>query len=422
MLSISAIQAREILDSRGNPTVEASVTLSDGTEACASVPSGASTGDHEALELRDGDKKRYHGKGVLQAVTNIEHIIAPNLLGKDPMDQKAIDTLMIEIDGTSNKSALGANAILAVSLAVARVAAKSQDIPLYQHIQSLVTYPVALSSEAFPIPMFNVINGGEHADSGLSVQEFKIVPVGIKSYPEQLRAGSEIFHTLKEELRKHGFATDVGDEGGFAPKLSSHSQAFEVLVSAVRESGYQPGKEILFDIDAATDSFYNRESERYELKPENASLTREQLIALYKEWIHRYPLFSIEDPLHQEDFSGWHEFKKEIPKNTLVVGDDLLVTNVERLKIAIEHDSCNTVLIKINQIGTLSETLACMTLAKEHDMKLVVSHRSGETTDDFIADLAVGAGAEYIKTGSLSRGERLVKYNRLSAIYQEIVS
>jgi enolase len=422
MSSISALSAREILDSRGNPTVEATVVLSDGTTVSASVPSGASTGSHEAIELRDNDQARYHGQGVLKAVANIEHVIAPNILGLDPGEQKKIDAIMCDLDGTKNKAALGANSILAVSLAVARAAAKSQGIPLYQHLRSLASYTVSLSPETFPIPMFNVINGGAHADSGLSVQEFKIVPVGIASYPEQLRAGSEIFHTLKAGLRKKGFTTDVGDEGGFAPRLESHSRAFDVLVEAVTESGYQLGKEIAFDIDAATDSFYNAESDSYSLQPENVSLKAEQMVALYKEWMNRYPLFSFEDPLHQDDFSGWHEFKKQLPKNILVIGDDLLVTNVERLQKAIEQDACNAVLIKINQIGTLTETLACMALAKEHDMKIIVSHRSGETTDDFIADLAVGGGADYIKTGSLSRGERLVKYNRLSAIYQELTA
>lgn len=420
MSSISALTAREILDSRGNPTVEARITLSSGVTVCASVPSGASTGAHEALELRDNDALRYHGKGVLKAVANIEHVIAPNLIGLDPCDQKAIDELLQSLDGTENKSALGANALLAVSLAVARAGAHAKGLPLYQYLRSLTGYPVVLSPESFPVPMFNIINGGMHADSGLSVQEFKIVPLGIKGYPEQLRAGSEIFHTLQKELKDRGFTTDVGDEGGFAPKLESHTQAFEILKEAISKSGYQAGKDIFFDIDAATDSFYNREEDCYILKPENVRLKREQMIALYKEWMGRYPIFSFEDPLNEEDFLGWHEFKKQVPTGTLVVGDDLLVTNVKRLRAAIAADSCNTVLIKMNQIGTLSETLACMALAKEHDMKLIVSHRSGETMDDFIADLAVGAGAEYIKTGSLSRGERLVKYNRLSFIYETL--
>lgn len=422
MSSISAIHAREILDSRGNPTVEVTVTLTNGLSASASVPSGASTGAYEALELRDNDAARYHGKGVLKAVTNIEHVIAPNLIGLDPCDQSLIDTKMCTLDGTENKEALGANSILAVSLAVARVAALSKEIPLYQYIRGLVPYKTALNPEVFPVPMFNVINGGAHADSGLSVQEFKIVPIGIETYPEQLRAGSEIFHTLKSELRSKGFTTDVGDEGGFAPRLESHARVFDILSESVRKSGYQLGKQIAFDIDAATDSFYVPETETYNLRPENVNLKGEQMMALYKEWMSRYPIFSFEDPLHQDDFSGWAEFMRQLPKNILVVGDDLLVTNVKRLKTAIEHNSCNTVLIKINQIGTLTETIACMALAKEHDMSIIVSHRSGETTDDFIADLAVGAGANFIKTGSLSRGERLAKYNRLSAIYQELTA
>lgn len=420
MSSIRALSAREILDSRGNPTVEATVVLESGIQVSASVPSGASTGSHEALELRDNDSVRYHGKGVLKAISHIEHLIAPNLIGMDPGAQKAIDDKMCQLDGTENKSGLGANALLAVSLVVARAAAAEKKVPLYQYLRTLMPYDVSLSPENFPTPMFNVINGGAHADSGLSVQEFKIVPIGIKSYPEQLRAGSEIFHTLQSILRAKKFTTDVGDEGGFAPRLESHAQAFEILTEAVTKSGYQNGKDIALDVDVATDSFYDPASDTYALRPENASLKREQMIALYKEWLSRYPLFSFEDPLHQDDFSGWHEFKSQLPENILVVGDDLLVTNVKRLKVAIEHDACNTVLIKINQIGTLTETIACMALAKEHDMKIIISHRSGETTDDFIADLAVGAGAEYIKTGSLSRGERLVKYNRLSAIYQEL--
>lgn len=420
MTVIQAITAREILDSRGYPTVEATLTLSDGRSTSASVPSGASTGDHEAWELRDGDMARYQGKGVLKAIDNIQNIISPALLGMEPTEQISIDQKMIDLDGTENKSHLGANAILAVSLAVARAGAVTKELSLFEYIHTFFPKATEISRQYFPVPMFNVINGGAHADSGLSVQEFKIVPKGIPTYPEQLRAGSEIFHTLQSELRAKGFTTDVGDEGGFAPKIESHSRVFEILSEAVTKSGYTPGKEIFFDIDAATDSFYDREQERYFLKPENVALQSEQMTALYKEWLSRYPLFSFEDPLQQEDFAGWHEFKKQLPKEVLVIGDDLLVTNVKRLKMAIEHDSCNAVLIKINQIGTVSETFACIRLAQEHDMKIVVSHRSGETTDDFIADLAVGVSADYIKTGSLSRGERLVKYNRLSAIYQQL--
>jgi enolase len=417
---IKNITAREILDSRGNPTVEATVFLSDGASGTASVPSGASTGAHEAWELRDGDKTRYQGKGVLKAIHNIETIIAPALTGKNVFEQQKLDALMQELDGTANKSALGANAILAVSLGLARAAANSQKIPLYRYLGTLVSYPVTLSPESFPVPMFNVINGGAHADSGLSVQEFKIVPRGISSYPKQLQAGSEIFHSLQKLLRSKGFTTDVGDEGGFAPRLESHNRAFEILVESITEARYTPGKEILLDVDIATDSFYKETEDCYQLLPENVCLRREQMIALYKEWLSRYPLFSLEDPLHQEDWHGWHELTKNVAKEVLIIGDDLLVTNTERLKIALEHGSCNTVLIKMNQIGTLSETIACVALAKEHDMKTIFSHRSGETCDDFLADFAVAAGADYIKTGSLSRGERVTKYNRLLAIYDEL--
>lgn len=420
MSVIQAITAREILDSRGNPTVEATVTLDNGITAKASVPSGASTGTHEALELRDNDERRYHGKGVLTAVKNIEQIIAPNIVGLDPAEQRVIDETMITLDGTENKSALGANAILAVSLAAARAAAIAKNKSLFEYIGELISLKAPISREAFPIPMFNVINGGLHADSGLSVQEFKIVPKGMTTYPEQLRAGSEIFHTLQKELRANGFTTDVGDEGGFAPKIESHSRVFEILQEAVQKSGYAPGREIFFDVDVATDSFYDRERNCYLLKPENVCLQTEQMTALYKEWMSRYPLFSFEDPLHQEDFYGWHEFKKQLPQNILLIGDDLLVTNTKRLQQAIEHDSCNAILVKMNQIGTLTETLDCIALAKEHEMSIVISHRSGETTDDFIADLAVGTQANYIKTGSLSRGERLVKYNRLSEIWEKL--
>jgi enolase len=420
MIKIKNIIAREILDSRGNPTVEAVITLFDGTEGVASVPSGASTGVHEALELRDNDQARYHGKGVLKAIHNIEAIIAPALIGKNVLEQRKLDTLMQGLDGTPNKSSLGANAILAVSLALARAAANAQKIPLYRYLGTLIPYPVTLSPTSFPVPMFNVINGGEHADSGLSVQEFKIVPKGILSYPKQLRAGSEIFHTLQKVLRSKGFTTDVGDEGGFAPRLESHNRVFEILVESITEAGYVPGKEILLDIDAATDSFYKQEEDCYQLLPENVCLRREQMIALYKEWLSRYPLFSLEDPLHQEDWHGWHELSKSVAPEVLIIGDDLLVTNTERLKIALKEGSCNSVLVKMNQIGTLSETIACVALAKEHDMKTIFSHRSGETCDDFLADFAVAAGADYIKTGSLSRGERMAKYNRLLVIHEEL--
>ena len=417
MARIAKIEAREILDSRGNPTVEATVTLENGITAIASVPSGASTGTYETLELRDNDPKRYHGKGVLKAVKFVQTEIASALIGMDSSDQRGIDEKMIALDGTKNKARLGANAILGVSLASARATAIDRKLPLYQYLESLL--PSSSREKTFPIPMFNVINGGTHADSGLSIQEFKIVPVGIKDYPEALRAGSEIFHTLQDLLRKVGYTTSVGDEGGFAPRLKSHAEAFELIVEAIRESGYEPGKDVSLDIDAAANSFYDRESDRYILQPENTKLSQDALSTVYKEWLERFPLFSIEDPFHEEDWGGWREFKKSLPTSTLIIGDDLLVTSVKRLEKAIQEDSCNAVLVKLNQIGTLSETLDCIALAKNHGMKTIISHRSGETVDDFIADLAVGAKTDFIKTGSLSRGERITKYNRLLAIYSE---
>ncbi len=418
MATLSSISAREILDSRGYPTVEVTVTLEGGIQGTAAVPSGASTGSHEALELRDGDTKRYLGKGVLKAVANVNEILAPALLGMEATEQKALDQTMIEIDGTKNKSKLGANAILGVSLAVARAAAKSLEQPLYQYLEQLGSF--AKQAVSFPVPMFNIINGGEHADSGLSVQEFKIVPVGIKSYHEQLRAGSEVFHVLQEILKKNGYSTSVGDEGGFAPKVESHAQAFEFIVQAIQEAGYVPGKDIFLDIDAAANSFYDKTNDRYLLQPENVVLNSTELASLYQDWMSRFPLKSIEDPFHEEDWQGWAAFHKKMGSELLLVGDDLLVTNVERVQKAINEHSCNAVLIKVNQIGTLTETLDCIMLAQQHSLQTVISHRSGETTDDFIADLAVATGAQYIKTGSLARGERLVKYNRLLAIQQDL--
>lgn len=416
MAFITNIQGREILDSRGYPTVEAMVMLDDGTVAKASVPSGASTGAQEALELRDGDPKRYQGKGVRRAVGYVNTEIREALIGTDPSEQRQIDEKLCTLDGTESKSRLGANAILGVSLACARVAALSREVALHTYLETLLPYK--RKDGVFPVPMFNVINGGEHADSGLSVQEFKIVPSGIATYPEQLRAGSEIFHMLQKLLRSKGYTTDVGDEGGFAPQLESHAEAFALLVHAIEESGYQPGTEVLLDIDAAANSFYDHESDRYLLKPEKVVLDRSGIASLYRDWVGKFPLFSIEDPFHEEDWSGWTEFKKEMGAQLMLVGDDLLVTNVKRLRQAIREDACNAVLVKVNQIGTLSETIDCIALAKEHGMRTVISHRSGETCDDFIADLAVAVGADYIKTGSLARGERLAKYNRLLEIFE----
>ena len=424
MTTITAVRAREILDSRGNPTVETWVSLDDGTEAVAGVPSGASTGKFEAVELRDNNPNRFHGLGVERAVENVNGKLAEKVIGLDPFDQLGLDQVMMDLDGTENKSVLGANAILGISLAVARAAAISQGIPLYRYIEKLAGKKI---SAYFPTPMFNVLNGGKHSDSGLSIQEFKIVPYGVQSYKEQYRAGSEIFHTLKKILEKNNLSVGVGDEGGFAPHLESHAQALELLNQAITEAGYAPGTTVGIGLDVAANSFYDEKENYYALKPENVSLSKESLVNLYREWIQKYSVISVEDGLGEEDWEGWgmmkEKLEKEIPswkEKVMLIGDDLLVTNVKRVEKAIDARACNAVLIKVNQIGTLSETLACMKLARENNMKTVISHRSGETTDDFIADLACGASADFIKTGSLSRGERITKYNRLLKIAEEL--
>ena len=428
MAQITEVVAREILDSRGDPTVEVQVTLADGTVAKAGVPSGKSTGTFEAVELRDADKARYLGQGVLQAVTNVNTILAEAVRGMEASDQQALDDKMIALDGTPNKARLGANAILGVSLAVCRAASLAAHLPLHEHIAELYDHKkVSPSRERFPIPMFNIINGGKHADSGLSVQEFKVVPAGVATFPEQLRAGSEIFHSLQKILEQAGLATSVGDEGGFAPHVESHAQALEMIAQAASKAGYQVGEQVFVGLDVAADSFFDKDQSQYLLKPEGAALSRESLINVYREWIQKYGVVSIEDGLHEEDWEGWVVMKEKLEKEETVwkkplmlIGDDLLVTNVARLQKAIDMKACNAVLIKVNQIGSLSETLHCMRLAEEHGMKRVISHRSGETTDDFIADLAVGARAEFIKSGSLSRGERLCKYNRLLEIFASL--
>lgn len=427
MAKITEVVACEILDSRGNPTLETVVTLEGGSVGVAGVPSGASTGIYEAHELRDDDENRYHGKGVLKALAHVNGELREKVVGMDAANQSALDAAMVELDGTENKERLGANAILGISLAAARAEAQAQRKPLYAHIRSLADLPDEI--DHFPVPMFNVINGGKHADSGLSVQEFKLVPAGIDGYPEQLRAGSEIFHSLKSILEADGFSTGVGDEGGFAPRLESHAHVMETLVRAIETSGYRPGKEVFIALDVAASSFYESEEGRYLLKPEGASLTRESMISMYREWIGTYPLVSVEDGLEEEDWDGWATMREKLGRETaawskepMLIGDDFLVTNPKRLGRAIEMNACNAVLIKTNQIGTLSETLSCMGLARENGYASVVSHRSGETVDDFIADLAVGAGAGFIKTGSLSRGERLAKYNRLSRIWEEVMN
>lgn len=430
MSKIEKICGREILDSRGNPTVEVEVALSSGAVAVAAVPSGASTGKFEALELRDGNPKRYGGLGVLNAVKNVNTKIYDALKGKDAGNQVIIDETMLDLDGSENKSNLGANAILGVSLAVCRAVANEKGIPLYRHINEIFDRK---SKPKLPVPMFNVLNGGKHSDSGLSVQEFKIIPTGIKSFSEQLRAGSEIFHALKKILEGMRQSTGVGDEGGFSPKLESNTQALELINQAIRESGYELGSQINLGIDVAANSFYNEEDGHYILKPESVHLEKEHLVAMYKDWIDRFHLVSIEDGLTEDDWKGWafmtekiggkpvwKTVSKKVLSENLLIGDDLLVTNVKRLERAIKEKACNAVLIKVNQIGSLTETLECIRLAKRHKMKIMVSHRSGETTDDFIADLAVGTASEFIKSGSLSRSERLCKYNRLMKIEDEM--
>ena len=418
MSKITKIFAREILDSRGNPTVEVEVELESGIKSTAAVPSGASTGTYEALELRDNDKSRYGGLGVRNAVNNVNEIIAEEIVGMEAQNQQEIDAKMIKLDGTENKSELGANAILGVSLASARAAAMENGTPLYKYIKE--TFKIQNSKFKIPTPMFNVLNGGLHSDSGLSIQEFKVVPNGIKTFCEQLRAGSEIFHELKKILSTEGYSVGVGDEGGFAPKLESNAQALEFINQAIENAGYKKGGEVNIGVDSAASSFFDENEEKYIFKPENSLLTREMLINIYNEWVSKYNVISVEDGLNENDWEGWAQMNEKMGDKTMLIGDDLLVTNVKRLEIAIEKKACNAVLIKVNQIGTLTETIDCMKLAKKNKMKTVVSHRSGETTDDFISDLAVGAGADYIKSGSLSRGERICKYNRLLRIEEKL--
>jgi len=417
MTKIKKVYAREILDSRGNPTVEVEIELESGVKVMAAVPSGASTGKFEALELRDGDKSRFGGLGVQKAVANVNEKIAPVIQGMEVSAQKEIDQKMLDLDGTENKNNLGANAILGVSLASARAAAMEKKIPLYEYLAETFDF---VKDFKLPIPMFNVINGGQHSDSGLAIQEYKVVPSGIKTFKEQYRAGSEIFHQLKKILTEKNQSVGVGDEGGFAPHLGSNAEPLELINLAVEKAGYKKGEEVNIGIDAAASSFYDEKEQKYIFKPDNASVNRESLINIYSEWIEKYNVVSVEDGLNEEDWEGWRMLNEKIGDKAMTIGDDLLVTNVKRLEKAISEKACNSVLIKVNQIGSLSETIDCIKMAKENKMNVVISHRSGETTDDFISDLAVGVGAEYMKTGSLSRGERICKYNRLLRIEEEI--
>lgn len=405
------IRAREVLDSRGNPTVETEVILDDGSVGRAIVPSGASTGKFEALELRDKDEKRYKGKGVLKAVRNVNEIIAPKLIGMNVFQQAKIDQQMLELDGTENKSKLGANAILSVSMAVARAAANYLGIPLYRYIGGV-------NSKVLPVPFMNVINGGKHADNNLDIQEFMIVPVGFDSFKEALRCGAEIFHTLKKLLHDEGHVTSVGDEGGFAPNLSSNEEAIKVLLKSIEKAGYKPGEDVLIALDCAASSFYDEEKKVYFIDSDEKS--SEALLGYYEELVAKYPIVSIEDPFAEEDWEAFVKLTERIGDKVQIVGDDLYVTNINRLKKGIEMKATNSILIKLNQIGTVTETLDTIECAKNRGLTCIISHRSGETEDTFIADLAVGTNSGMIKTGSLSRSERIAKYNRLLRIEEEL--
>lgn len=414
MTTIKSIHAREILDSRGNPTIEVDVLAESGVFGRSAVPSGASTGVHEALELRDGDKKRFTGKGVLNAVHNVNDVIAKALIGKNVTEQKAIDNIMLELDGTANKSKLGANAILGVSMAVARCAAVSQNVPLYKYIAELYN----CEELTLPVPMMNILNGGAHADNNVDIQEWMIMPSGLPRFKDALRAGAEIFHALKKVLKEKKYNTSVGDEGGFAPNLRSNQEALDVIMQAIGIAGYSAGKDIKIALDSAASSFYKDGTYALaaETKPKKSSA---ELIGWYKQLVEKYPIASIEDGLAEDDWTAWQSFTEELGSKIQIVGDDLFVTNPKRLERGITERSANAILIKLNQIGSLTETLETMKLAQKNDFKCVVSHRSGETEDSFIADLAVGTGAGQIKTGSLCRSERIAKYNQLLRIEEE---
>jgi enolase len=409
---IEHVSAREILDSRGNPTVEAEVLLADGEIGRAAVPSGASTGENEAVELRDGDKKRYGGKGVLKAVRNVNEVIGPNLVGFDALDQALVDQALIELDGTKTKAKLGANALLSVSLATARAAAASLDLPLYSYLGGP-------NARTLPVPMMNIINGGAHADNNVDFQEFMIVPVGASSFREALRIGAEVFHELKNVLKKKGYATSVGDEGGFAPNLKSNEEAIETILEALTKAGYSAGNDCLLALDPAASEFYDGKSYVFK-KSDKRKLTSDQRAGFWKSWCDQYPIISIEDGMAENDWNGWKLLTDEIGARVQLVGDDLFVTNTTFLQKGIDLGVANSILIKVNQIGTLTETLDCIQLAQTNRRTAVISHRSGETEDPFIADLAVATNAGQIKTGSLSRTDRIAKYNQLLRIEEDL--
>src|SRR3989339_69649 len=413
MSKIKYIAAREILDSRGNPTIETKITLNSGVTAKASVPSGASTGIHEAWELRDGDKKRYGGVGVLQAGKKVNDKIFLALKGAEVSDQRKIDEAMIKLDGTKNKKKLGANAILSVSLAAARAAAFDSKRELYEYIASVFGFS---GKFRLPVPAFNIFNGGKHADTNLDFQEFMIIPMKKKSFAEKVRMGAEIFHELGRVLKQAGFDTDVGNEGGDAPDIRSRIQAVELIMAAAVNAGYKPGVDVGLGTDVGSSELYDLETKKYIFKLDQATFSKNTLIGLYYEWFRKYPIISIEDGLSEDDWEGWKELTRELGNEMLLIGDDLFTTNTDRLRRGLKERAANAILIKPNQVGTLTETVDCIKLAQTHNYKTMASHRSGETNDDFIADLAVAAGTDYIKSGSLARSERLAKYNRLMEI------
>jgi enolase len=412
MSQIDRIHAREILDSRGNPTVEADVILTSGARGRAAVPSGASTGEHEAVELRDGDAARYGGKGVLTAVRNVNEIIAPALKGLDVRSQALIDQKLIDLDGTPNKSKLGANAVLAVSLATARAAALHRGVTVYENLGGEYGHTL-------PVPMMNIINGGAHADNNVDFQEFMIVPVGADRFSEALRIGAEIFHTLKSVLKKKNYATSVGDEGGFAPNLKSNEEAIETILQAIDQAGYKPGSDVLLALDPASSEFYDGSAYVFK-KSDGRRLSSAEMISFWSDWVAKYPIVSIEDGMAENDWDGWKALTNAIGDRTQLVGDDLFVTNTKFLKKGIDLGVANSILIKVNQIGTLLETIQAIKMAQAAGYTAVISHRSGETEDAFIADLAVGMDAGQIKTGSLSRSDRIAKYNQLLRIEEEL--
>lgn len=413
MTIISDVYAREILDSRGNPTIEVEVWTEGGGFGRAGVPSGASTGAFEAVELRDGDKSRYLGKGVTTAVDNVNNIIAPELIGRDSIEQVSIDKMLIELDGTPNKGNLGANAILGVSMACAKAAASTLGMPLYQYLGGT-------NAKTLPVPMMNILNGGAHADNNVDIQEFMVMPVGACCFKEALRMGAEIFHSLKAVLKSKGLNTSVGDEGGFAPNLSSNEEALKTIVEAIEKAGYVPGKDVMLAIDAAATEFYNPETKIYTLSGEGRQFTQSEMVDFYADLVSKYPIISIEDGMNEEDWEGWVMLTKKLGDKVQIVGDDLFVTNTERLKKGIEIKAANSILIKLNQIGTITETLDAIEMAKRAGFTAVVSHRSGETDDSTIADLVIGVNAGQIKTGAPSRIDRVAKYNQLLRLEESL--